>query len=271
MSTAPIRTADDSDLLLPLEQQLLPSKYKEYYRAKRANFFASIQRLPDLWKLYTMLDQIWLRELDALRPGVSNRAFPILLYINAHAKIRVGVELGLACCISEGRSIMRDAVESVAHAHHMLKDPKLQEAWLNKNDDKAAFNKEFWDNKGERLFADLKELFDVWRQLSEIGSHTNVNSICERVKTVEVDGEKQWALVYTGLPERQLTLGIFTMLLMVFVMEDTFFKDYRARFQFDEKLLIMRGELNDHKERVRASLTARYNIKRAEAPLIVLK
>jgi hypothetical protein len=73
------------------------------------------------------------------------------------------------------RSILRDAVEFVAHAHHMLKDPEIQKIWLNKNDNEEAFKKEFWYGKETGLFAGLDELYEVWCQLSEIGSHANLN------------------------------------------------------------------------------------------------
>jgi len=149
MSTLPIPTPDENDLLLPFEQQVLPAEYKSYYQTKRNNFFASIQRFPALWNYYVQLDKIWVYEIDLLKPSSPNRAFPILLYINAHAKVRITIELAFTGCIPEARSILRDAVEFVAHAHHMLKDPRLQTIWLNKNDDEKAFLKEFWLFQGD--------------------------------------------------------------------------------------------------------------------------
>ncbi len=235
MNTVPDRVTDESDLLVPFEQQVLPSEYKDYYRTKRNNFFASIQKLPQLWDYYLMLDQIWFREIDVLKPSSPNRGFPVIVYINAHAK----------------------------------KDPALQLIWLNKLDDEEAFKKEFWYSKQTGLFAGLDELYEVWGKLSETGSHANLTSICERVRTVEVDGEPEWRLNYTGLAEKPWAMGIFDMLLIDFKMEETFFKDYQMRFQFDEKLLTMRREFEVYKEQIRTFLTTRYNVKRPEAPLIV--
>jgi len=263
--------ATDDDLLVPFEQQVLPPEYKEYYRTKRNNFFASIQKLPELWGYYVMLDRIWLREIDVLKPSNPNKAFPIIVYLNAHAKIRVAVELAFTGCMPEARSILRDAVEFVAHAHHMLKDPALQLVWLNKLDDKEAWSKEFWHNKATGLFAGLDMLYEVWGKLSEMGSHANITSICERVRTVEVDGQPEFRLNYTGLQEKPWAMGIFDMLLVDFMMEETFFKDYQMRFQFDEKLLTMRREFEVYKERLRATLTTRYGIKPPESPPVVLK
>jgi hypothetical protein len=270
MSSVPSPSPTENDLLLPFEQQVLPQEYKEYYRAKRSNFFASIQRFAALWKYYMQLDQIWLREIQMLKPASPNRAFPIILYINAHAKMRISIELGFTGCMSEARSIMRDAIEFVAHAHHMLKDPALQIKWLNKNDDQTAFNEEFWNFKKERLFAGLEELHTAWSRFSEIGSHANVNSMTERFRSVEVDGETEWRLNYTGLEEKMWATSLFDLLLIAFRMEETLFKDYELRFQFDEKLLTMRKEFEYYKEQVRQAIITRYGIQQPEPPLIVL-
>lgn len=272
MSTLPKRTPDENenDLLLPFEQQVLTAEYKSYYQTKRNNFFASIQKFPALWNYYVQLDKTWVYEIDLLKPSSPNRAFPILLYINAHAKVRITIELAFTGCIPEARSILRDAVEFVAHAHHMLKDPRLQAIWLNKNDDEEAFRQEFWYSKEAGLFADLDELYDVWRQLSERGSHANVTSICERFCVAEVDGQPEMRLNYTGgMDEKRWAMSIFDMLLTVFKMEETLFKDYEMRFQFDENLLKMRREFESYKEQLRRFIITRYDIKPPELPLIV--
>jgi hypothetical protein len=63
--------------------------------------------------------------------------------------------------MSEARSILRDAVEFVAHGHWMLTDPELQKTWLSKNDDEAAlkaFKDAFEHSKKDRVFKGLDEL-----------------------------------------------------------------------------------------------------------------
>ena len=106
--------------------------------------------------------------------------FPLLLYINAHAKIRVALELAFTGCMSEARSILRDAVEVVAHAHAMVTDPQLQLTWLNKDDDKAAleaFKDAFERHKKEGVFKGLEELHKVWGQLSSRRDHTPISTL----------------------------------------------------------------------------------------------
>jgi hypothetical protein len=271
MGTAPKHLPEENDLLVPFEQQILPSEYKTYYKTKRNNFFASIQQFPALWDCCMMLDQIWFREINALKPSSPNRAFPIIVYINAHAKIRIAMELAFTGCMPEARSILRDAVEFAAHAHHMPKDTGIQKVWLNKNSDEETFKREFWYGKETGLFAGLDELYEVWCQLSEIGSHANLNSICERVWIIEVNGQHEMGLNYTGLAEKPWATGIFTMLLADFKMEETLFKDYEARLQFDEKLLTMRSRFETSKEQLRREIIIRYGVKPPTPPLIVTK
>jgi hypothetical protein len=94
-------------------------------------------------------------------------------------------ELALAGCLAEGRSILRDAIEFVAHAHTMLRDPKLQTVWLSKNEERQAFSDAFQRHKKEGIFRGLEELHRTWGQLSEIGSHATLNSICDRFTATE--------------------------------------------------------------------------------------
>ncbi len=146
MSTAPpaptiptSTSVDENSLLLDFERQHMPKDYREYYATKRHNLFASIQNFGELWGLYLRLDAIWLRAFGDLKVARDlGRTFPLLLYFNAHAKIRVAIETAFTVCMSESRSILRDAVEFVAHGHWMLTDPELQKTWLSRNDDEAA-------------------------------------------------------------------------------------------------------------------------------------
>ena len=188
----------ESDLLVPFESLHIPADYREYYKTKRNNFFASIQGFPEMWKYYMDLDAIWLRELGDLRyPGHVNQVFPLGLYLNAHAKIRISIELALSGCLAEARSILRDGVEFVAHAHRMLTDAQLQVAWIGKNDDEEAFKNAFERHKKEGVFKGLDELHRTWGQLSEIGSHATLNSICDRFAiTKSVDGGRTLTLKY---------------------------------------------------------------------------
>ena len=264
MKTMPTSPSEpkESDLLVPFESENIPVEYKEYYKIKRNNFFASIQGFPEIWKYYILLDAIWLREFSDLKPpGQVNQWFPLVLFINAHAKIRISIELALTGCLAEARSILRDAIEFVAHAHTMLRDPKLQTVWLSKNEESQAFSEAFERHKKEGIFNGLEELHTTWGQLSETGSHATLNSICDRFATTESEnGDRAWKLSYCGVEPRMWAMSLFSMLLSCFTMERTFFSDYGDRLKLDHLLIRMRDEFEQHKEHVREYLKVHYKI-----------
>jgi hypothetical protein len=82
--------ADESELLVRFERDNLPPDYKDYYLTKRQNFFTSIQGFRGIWNLFVFLDEIWRREIDDVKIMRDiNKMFPMILFLNAHAKSRV--------------------------------------------------------------------------------------------------------------------------------------------------------------------------------------
>jgi hypothetical protein len=270
MSTVPVTpvtpgTLDESTLLVEFERNNIPAQYREYYAAKRNNLFASIQAFREMWNYYLRLDAVWMRAFADLNVARDpNRMFPLLLYFNTHAKIRVAMELAFSGCMSEARSILRDAVEFVAHAHTMVNDPELQKTWLSKNDDEAAletFKNAFEHHKRQGVFKGLDELHSVWGQLSETGSHANINAVIDRFVQITDDKHVTLKLNYTGIESEMMwrTL-IFTMLLSCWTMVGTFLNDYDDRLKLDDTLMRMRGECDRSKEQLREMLKVRYRI-----------
>jgi hypothetical protein len=120
------RVPDDSDLLVQFERDNIKDDCRLFYSIKRNNLFPSIQGLPEHWEFFCLLDEIWRREIGNLEVSIDlDRMFPVILYMNAHAKVRICMELAFSNCMPEWRSILRDAVETVAHAHHMLRGPPI--------------------------------------------------------------------------------------------------------------------------------------------------
>jgi tetratricopeptide (TPR) repeat protein len=261
----PPNPLEETDKLLhKFEIDNIPAQYREYYGIKRNNFFASIQGFHEMWEYYLRLDAIWMREIEDLHNARdASRMFPLLLYLNAHAKMRVAMELAFSGCMEEARSILRDAVEFVAHAHCMINDPELQKVWLSKNDGKAAleeFKKAFEAHKRQGLFEGLDELYKTWGELSETGAHANINAMVNRFVQIDSDDHIEFRLNYTGLEPRIWALLLFTMLLTCATMEQTFFNDYEARLKLDNDLMRMRGEFDMYKEQLRQTLIARHNV-----------
>ncbi len=256
--------SDDSELLVKFERENLPADFKEYYSAKRQNFFASIKGFPGIWKLFVFLDEIWRREIDDVKTMRDiNKMFPMILFLNAHAKSRIVLELGFSACLTEAWSILRDAIESIAHGHRLLSNPDLLKVWLDKNDGKTAlelYKQEFWNFKEERLFDGLAELHKLWKRYSEHGSHTNINSIVSRFVMKEEGKTLTWGLNYTGLDPRILGPAVFEILLAFHCMERVMFKDFGDRLKLDPALVDMRTTFEHEKELMRRRLIEFFQI-----------
>ncbi len=265
--TAPLGSLEETDRLLhKFEIDNIPEQYRAYYGIKRSNFFASIRGFHEMWQYYVRLDAIWMREFADLQSARdASRVFPLLLYFNAHAKMRAAMELAFSGCMAEARSILRDAIEFVAHAHAMISDPGLQRTWLSKNDGKAAleeFKNAFERQKKESVFKGLEELHKTWGELSEAGSHANINAMVDRFVQITADDHVEVRLNYTGPEDHKLwALGLFVMLLTCSTMEQTLFNDYEGRLKLDDELTRVRGEFDRYKEQLRQTLISRYNVK----------
>jgi hypothetical protein len=261
-----LSSLEETDKLLhKFETDNIPDQYRAYYGIKRNNFFASIQGFPEMWQYYLRLDAIWMREfadLQSARDATS--MFPLLLYFNAHAKMRAAMELAFSGCMAEARSILRDAIEFVAHAHTMISDPELQKTWLNKNDGNAAleeFKNAFERQKKTGVFKGLDELHKTWGELSETGSHANINAIVDRFVQLTADDHIEFRLNYIGPEDHKLwALGLLAMLFTCSTMEQILFSDYEGRLKLDNELMRMRGEFDKYKEQLRQMLIKRYNV-----------
>jgi hypothetical protein len=259
------RLAETDKLLGKFELDNIPDDYREYYGAKRQNFFASIQGFRETWDLYIRLDAIWLRGIKDLYVATDpNTMFPLLLYIKAHAKIRIAMELAFTGCLAEARSIMRDAIEFIAHAHSMVDDPELQKKWLSKNDDPTAlqaFKDAFESYKADRVFKGLGELHKAWRDFSENRSHANIMALVDSFVQVSDAKHETFKLNYTGVEDERIwRQSIFGMLLLCSTMLGTFLSDYDGRLKLDDVLMRMRAECEQVKEQVREWMKVHYKI-----------
>lgn len=257
-------SSQKNGLLVRFEIDNFPAEYREYYEIKRNNLFASIQGFGEVWNLYMGLDHIFMREFSDLKTACDlDRIFPLLLYFNAHAKIRVAMELAFTGCLAEARSILRDAIEFVGHAHTMLSDVELQKTWLSKNDGKAAldeFKQAFEKQKKEGIFKGLNELHKTWGDLSETGSHATINAMCDRFAQVDSADHIEFRLSYCGAEHRHWALSIFSMLLTCFTMEQTLFSDYESRLKLDAELMKLKSEFERQKEQLREKMKVKYKV-----------
>ena len=248
----------ETDLLVKFEIDHFPAEYRAYYAMKRNNFFARIQGFDALWQLYLRLDEVWMRELSDLQSARDAYSMlPLLCCMNAHAKMRVSLELAFSDCLAEARSILRDAIEFFAHAHAMLNDTSLQKTWLDKvngKQEQESVRDAFERNKKQGLFKGLDELHKTWSQLSETGSHANAMAMSERFIKIESEDNVEFRLNYTGTGKQMWVTSVFTMLLTCFTMENTFFNDYNDRLKLDVELLRKRAAFEKDKEQLRSSI-----------------
>jgi hypothetical protein len=252
------------EFLLPFEQKAIPEHYSPYYSAKRQNFFASIQGAPNLWRYFQLLDRNLLNEFEDM--GTVNdplRMVPLTLFFNAHAKIRIAIELAFSRCMEEARSILRDAIETAMYAHYMHADPDLQKIWLSKDDgkkEKDAFTQAFEKEKKSKLFKGQTELYSTWGRLSETGAHATPLALVNRFKIHEDANNINYRLNYTGIEDREWEPETFTLLLTVSVIEKLVFDDHYDRLYLDNELVKNRGLADTLKERLRKSIIDKYNI-----------
>jgi len=261
---------DEKDLLLPVEMRVIPEHYRVYYMTKLNNFFASVQAASDLWRYFQLLDKNFLSAFDDLGIATDvNRMFPLALFFNAHAKIRVSIELAFSRCMEEARSVLRDALEAAVYAYYMVSDPQLQKIWLSKDDGPAeanAFRQAFEKEKKDRLFKGLPELYIQWGRLCETGAHATPQAIASRFHVNESDKDINYRLNYTGVEDRAWEPEVFTMLLTVSLLEKLVYERYKDRLQLDVALGNNRELAERLKETLRRRIIAKYNIVPPSAP-----
>ena len=255
---------NDSDLLTPFEQRTLVEPYKGFYAAKRNNFFASLQGFPDLWDAFMRLNAIWMRESEDMGTVTeTSKMFPLTLFMNGHVKMLVAIELGFSSCLTEAYSLIRDAIESVAHGNRVLADPNLRTVWFSKNDGSTAeenFKSEFWYAKEAKLFDGLPKLLKLWKRFSEIGAHTNLNSIVTRFVIEETPQHVTWKLNYTGVELRTLVPALFEILLVFEQLEEVLYKNFEARLKLDVQLTSLREKFQHEREALRRKIIRSFNI-----------
>jgi hypothetical protein len=257
------RPAIEADILLPFELETLKGDYRDFYKVKRTNLFASIQRLPTLWAAFQSLDEIWQREIEDLNFLSDTKPLvPGILFIHAALKFRIARELAFSCCMAEAWGVLRVGIESVAFAHKIHLNPALAEIWLSKDDGKAegrAFKKVFEDNKTSSLFSGstaLVRLHYYWELSSDYGSHTSVSTIGTRFVQTDTKETVNFNLNFFEIDETRCVTALYSMLDAVHQMEQVFHDVFSVRLDLDPTLVGMRRKLlREHKRLARVIMS----------------
>jgi hypothetical protein len=257
----------DADFLLALEQEILHGDYKEYFKTKRYNFLASVQQFPALWECYQLLDQIWLREFNDLeRLHEPVRVLPMVLFMYAHAQLRVARELGFSCCFGEAWNTVRSGIEAVVHAYKLIREPGLLSVWIEKNDGKSqkdAFHQAFEAHKKKNLFPSeygLEELHGIYSEFSEFGTHSTIGAVSLHAETDCMPTNFALRHNYFEVEPKKIALYLARILTASSYMETAFFNCFDSRLKLDPELPKMRAEFSVAVDSTNSDLLRRFEI-----------
>ncbi len=121
-----MRVPQEGDLLLPFELVNVRGSFREYLKAKRDHFFATIDQFPELWKFFLNLDDLWMRGIANLEKGLTGaEVFIGFLFLDSHTQFRTSLELGFSCCFREATNVLRTGIESAVQAHKIFREPHV--------------------------------------------------------------------------------------------------------------------------------------------------
>ena len=252
-------------LLLPFEREALRGDFRSYFSDKRENFHTTIRNFSQLWGCFNLLDDIWCHEFaDTERPADQSQIVPAMLFRDAHARFRVGVELAFSCCLNEALNALRFGIEAVYHACKLLKDPDLAietaRVWLESALDDSAARKAFkqtFDEDKKTSFEEcgLGRLHEYWASFSNL-SHSNMKAMAVRL----ISPDKDRLEVHYFLTDPKVLAGsIFWILLAASEMEQAFFTRFERRLRFDSFLEQKRARLSEKREMVRRDFIKRFD------------
>jgi hypothetical protein len=253
--------------VFPIEKECFHKDFLEYFKGKRQNFFLTLTTFRPLWDCLQLLNDIWMRESSDLEHLTEQtHLLPKIIFASAHARFLTAIELGYSCCIGDAYSVVRDGIESVAHAHRIFKDPAAAAAWSAKHRGEAELkehDKIFkWDKK-KNLFPDdvpgLSQLQTYYGLFCELATHTSVTSIGKNFEDMSVEGVLRWGFHYFETNPQRLA-GFLNALLQVSAhMEEVFDGCFEPRLNFDPELGRMRAQFLLGRQRQTHYLMGIYN------------
>jgi hypothetical protein len=256
--------------LFPIEKECFHIEFQEYFRGKRQNFFLSITAFRPTWEALQLLNDIWNRELSDLEHlREQTHLLPKLIFSAAHAKFLMAIELSFSCCIGDAYSILRDAIEAVAHAHKILKEPTIAGvAWSDKHkgrSQKAAYKRIFEENKKDNLFPSdvpgLRQLHTYYGQFSEFATHSSVTSIGKSFEDKSAAGTLRWGYRYFETNPQRLAGYLNALLQASAHLEEVLFGSFETRLNLDSELVRMRAQFSEIRRQQNDYLRGIYQFK----------
>jgi hypothetical protein len=255
----------ENHLLLPFERDRLLGTYREFYKTKRNNFLAMVSHFASLWLNFQFLDEVWTKgNQDLTKLGEPRQVLPSLLFLQAHLKFRIAMELGFSLCLPEAWAVLRVGIESTVHAHKIHREAGAADIWSARDEgktDRAAFNKMFTENKRESLFpplGGLGELYVYWRDYSHWGSHSSVVDMGTRVRQVDTPEDVTFHFDCFDGNESRAIPCIYHLLDAGRLMERAFFDIFRDRLELDYNLVKQRSDFEKRHSDMAGGLRAKY-------------
>ncbi len=259
-----------SDVLATFESKALRGDYRVYFERKRENFRASINNLPLLRDCFQLLDEIWVRELmDTQQIKDPNLALPAALFRDAHARLRIAMELAFSCCMHEALNSLRLGIEGVYHACKILNNPKETEqrarVWIETanrtREAEKAFAELFEKNKRQSFEeCGINGLYRYWADFSRY-SHSNMDSFSIRLESVQSPTGITWNVHYFETRPPNIAGTLFWLLLASVEMEKALFERFKTRLSLDPFLADLRTRFEEAKEKARRDIIQRFNWK----------
>jgi hypothetical protein len=253
--------------LFPFERQNFHAEYQKYFTMKRGNLFRSIVVYHGLWECFQSLDDVWHRGMDDVQKSLeSTQMLPSLLFLYAHSRFVVAMELGFSCCIGDAYSVLRGGIEAVAQAHKIHRDPVLTSVWTNKvrgKTEMAHYRQAFEANKETSLFPaeqGLGKLYTFWQQFSNLGPHSGVHSVGKSFEQKTIGKTITWNMHYFETDPQKLALYLLALFQASFQMENAFYSCFETRLKLDDELHTMRGRLAQQKGEEEKHLMQTYKL-----------
>lgn len=221
--------------------------YSDFLRDKGECFQNTVKAFPQIWEALELLDAIWSRELDDFHTVGDQPVLPLLLFFEAHSRVRISVELGFSRCFSESWAVLRSGIESVVFASHILQNPRVLRTWSSKQSELAklrAFKRVFEKARKQGLSSasknSLKPLHQYWVRFSGFGSHTSFRSLAMRLTREPSENMNAINFNYLEVTREVAHASLVDLLACSYAMERTLFMGLRSRLDLDTTLADMR-------------------------------
>jgi hypothetical protein len=264
----------ETQILLPFEEKNLRGDYRDYFIAKRTNYFSNIHTFARLWNCYLGLDEIWERGFsDLQRITQPGQVLPIKLFSNCHAQFRVAFELGFSTCIGEAWNTVRSSIETAVQGHKIWREPKLAVVWAKKDDgpqEQKVYRAAFESNKKESLFPmehGLRDLYSYYGDYSELGTHSTISALALRHNIEVDDKDVSWRHEYLETKPERIASFLFTMLTACGLVEKAFFDCFDSRLKLDTDLMSMREVFEVQKRQTADWILTEFNFDHYRADL----